>query len=72
MAKLSLWLLTLAKGKPFTFLDHAIKCGDSLIGANREQLEAFDLDDVRTPRFGFEPTLDYISDTRRDSRISAG
>ena len=32
MAKLSLWLLTLAKYKPFTFLDHAIRCGDSLVG----------------------------------------
>jgi len=31
MAKLSLWLLTLAKDKPFTFLDHAIRCGDSLV-----------------------------------------
>ena len=30
MAKLSLWLLTLAKDKPFEFLDHAIRCGDSL------------------------------------------
>ena len=32
MAKLSLWLLTLAKDKPFTFLDHTIRCGDSLLG----------------------------------------
>lgn len=32
MAKLSLWLITLEKEKPFTFLDHAIKYGDSLIG----------------------------------------
>jgi Eco57I restriction-modification methylase len=32
MAKLSLWLLTLAKGKPFEILDHAIRCGDSLVG----------------------------------------
>ncbi|HEX5086035.1 MAG TPA: DNA methyltransferase, partial [Blastocatellia bacterium] len=30
MAKLSLWLLTLAKDKPFEFLDHNIRCGDSL------------------------------------------
>jgi methylase of polypeptide subunit release factors len=65
MAKLSLWLLTLAKGKPFTFLDHAIKCGDSLIGASREQLEAFDLDDTRQRVFGFGPVLDEISDKRR-------
>ncbi|HTE19724.1 MAG TPA: restriction endonuclease, partial [Armatimonadota bacterium] len=32
MAKLSLWLVTLAKGKPFTFLDHRLKHGDSLVG----------------------------------------
>lgn len=65
MAKLSLWLLTLAKGKPFTFLDHAIKCGDSLIGANRAQLEAFDLDDTSQRVFGVGPTLDRIADTRQ-------
>jgi hypothetical protein len=34
MAKLSLWLITLDKGRPFTFLDHALKHGDSLIGAD--------------------------------------
>ena len=32
MAKLSLWLVTLQKNRPFTFLDHAISCGDSLVG----------------------------------------
>jgi hypothetical protein len=45
MAKLSLWLLTLAKDKPFEFLDHAIRCGDSLVGIhNLEQLRKFNLD----------------------------
>jgi very-short-patch-repair endonuclease len=40
MAKLSLWLITLAKGRPFTFVDHALKCGDSLLGITRpEQIE---------------------------------
>ena len=32
MAKLSLWLTTMSKERPFTFLDHAIQCGDSLLG----------------------------------------
>ena len=32
MAKLSLWLITLDKHRPFTFLDHAVKAGDSLLG----------------------------------------
>lgn len=44
MAKLSLWLVTLSRDKPFTFLDHALKSGDSLIGINSiEQIEKWDL-----------------------------
>ena len=41
LAKLSLWLATLAKDHPFTFLDHAIRCGDSLVGLTRRQIETF-------------------------------
>ena len=32
LAKLSIWLITLAKGRPFGFLDHKLRCGDSLLG----------------------------------------
>ena len=32
MAKLSIWLITLARDRPFGFLDHALKSGDSLLG----------------------------------------
>ena len=39
MAKLSLWLVTVQKERPFTFLDHALRCGDSLLGiASLDQL----------------------------------
>jgi hypothetical protein len=38
LAKLSLWLATLAKDHPFTFLDHALRHGDSLVGLSREQI----------------------------------
>ena len=41
LAKLSLWLATLAKDHPFTFLDHAIRCGDSLVGLTTKQIAAF-------------------------------
>jgi hypothetical protein len=41
LAKLSLWLATLAKDHPFTFLDHSIRCGDSLVGLSRKQLADF-------------------------------
>ena len=45
MAKLSLWLTTMARERPFTFLDHAIQVGDSLLGIDDlEQLRWLHLD----------------------------
>jgi len=44
MAKLSLWLTTLRKDRPFTFLDHALRHGDSLLGVTGRQLEMFNMD----------------------------
>jgi hypothetical protein len=44
LAKLSLWLATMAKDHPFTFLDHSIKCGDSLVGLTNKQIAAFHWD----------------------------
>ena len=32
LARLSLWLVSLSKNAPFTFVDQALKCGDSLVG----------------------------------------
>lgn len=41
LAKLSLWLVTLSKQLPFTFVDHALRHGDSLVGLDFKQIEAF-------------------------------
>ena len=41
LAKLSLWLATLAKEHPLTFLNHALRHGDSLVGLSLAQIEAF-------------------------------
>src|SRR5947208_11565988 len=41
LAKLSLWLATLARDHPFTFLDHALRSGDSLVGLTRRQIVDF-------------------------------
>jgi hypothetical protein len=41
LAKLSLWLATLAKEHAFTFLDHNLRTGDSLVGLDRKQIAAF-------------------------------
>ena len=44
MAKLSLWLITMQKNRPFTFLDHALRCGDSLLGVTDvKQIQYFHL-----------------------------
>ena len=39
LARLSLWLVSLSKNAPFTFVDHALKCGDSLVGMERYEIE---------------------------------
>ena len=41
LAKLSLWLATFAQDHEFTFLDHALRTGDSLVGLTRRQIEGF-------------------------------
>jgi hypothetical protein len=54
LAKLSLWLVTLSKELPFTFVDHALKCGDSLVGYSVQEIaaatEAVQLDLIRQER----------------------
>jgi hypothetical protein len=39
LARLSLWLVTLSKNLPFTFVDHALKEGDSLVGMSMDRIE---------------------------------
>jgi N-6 DNA Methylase len=47
LAKLSLWLATLARDHEFTFLDHALKCGDSLVGLTTSQIAAVNWDESK-------------------------
>ena len=52
LARLSLWLVTLARDHEFTFIDHALRHGDSLVGLTRRQIEGFHWD-AEAPRFQF-------------------
>jgi N-6 DNA Methylase len=54
LARLSLWLVTLARDHEFTFLDHALKAGDSLVGLTRTEIAAAHWDPSRPglPLFG--------------------
>lgn len=38
LGKLSLWIETMSKGKPLSFLDHHIKVGNSLVGADFDEI----------------------------------
>ena len=51
LAKLSLWLVTLAKDQPFTFVDHALKCGDSLVGLTQAEIGSFGANAAYEPTF---------------------
>jgi len=55
MAKLSLWLTTLSTDRPFTFVDHALKSGNSLVGLSLAQIKNFTWKPIPTdfgPLFG--------------------
>ena len=39
LAKLSLWLSTAAKGRPLSFLDHHLRCGNALVGTRASELD---------------------------------
>ncbi len=63
MAKLSLWLLTMAKDKQFEFLDHNIRSGDSLVGLhNIDQLRHFSLKPDANDAVLFKGPLDEAVD----------
>ena len=79
MAKLSLWLVTMDRERPFGFLDDRLVCGDSLLGlSSLDQLETLHLDPVAGRKMregtldysaGWRETLQRAADTRR--RITA-
>lgn len=70
LAKVSLWLITLAKDHPLTFIDHALRHGDSLVGLSRRQLEAFHWDDSQPllKGLGVREPLDRYLELRRAIR----
>ena len=70
LAKVSLWLSTLARDHPLTFVDHAFRHGDSLVGLTRRQIDALHWKGgtrVLTG-FGVREALDVASDLRRQIR----
>ena len=63
LAKLSLWLATLARDHEFTFLDHALKSGDSLVGLTQAQIAAANWDESKPGLPLFRQAREAIAST---------
>ena len=61
LAKLSLWLATAAKGKPLSFLDHHLRCGNALVGARVVELNAGSAPKKARPAKKNQPAVGQIS-----------
>ena len=73
LSKVSLWLVTLARDHALTFVDHALRHGDSLVGLSRRQIEAFHWDESKPPilqGFGIRDSLDKALDLRREIMLA--
>lgn len=70
LAKMSLWLVTLAREHALTFLDHALRSGDALVGLSRRQIQAFHWDDTAPPLapVQIKQHLDRVAALRREIR----
>jgi hypothetical protein len=62
LARLSLWLATLARDHEFTFLDHALRCGDSLVGLTTTQIAATHWDTSKPPTFVGKLVSDHLKE----------
>lgn len=66
LARLSLWLVTLAKDLPFTFVDHALREGDAVIGLTTTQIAAFSFDAKSAAQLFAHSIRRSIKDAVRD------
>jgi len=67
MAKLSLWLVSLSRERPFSFLDDRLVCGDSLLGlTSLDQIRMLHLDPAEARRKGAaEQGFDFWGQVRK-------
>ncbi|MFQ5951684.1 MAG: Eco57I restriction-modification methylase domain-containing protein, partial [Candidatus Geothermarchaeales archaeon] len=63
LAKVSLWLATISKSKPLSFLDHRLKHGNSLIGARLSDLKEYPKRSQKAKAVSRDSTLpEFISE----------
>lgn len=72
LCKVALWLEAYVPGQPLNFLDHHIKCGDSIVGlAHREELENGIADEAfkTLPGDDKEIAAAFLKKNKQESRI---
>jgi hypothetical protein len=70
LCRVSLWLESVEPGKPLSFLDHHVVCGNSLLGVTPEQVAAGIPDDAYKPLSGDERAV--VSAQRRRNATERG
>lgn len=70
LCKVSLWLEALEPGKPLSFLDHRIACGNSLLGATPRLLAEGIPDDAFKPLTGDDKTV--VSELKKRNKSERG
>ena len=69
LAKLSLWLVTLAADHPFTFLDHAVRHGDSLVGIDPDDYAKLLFGSSSSPeQYGVKARIEASADQAKKAR----
>ena len=69
LAKLSLWLVTLAADHPFTFLDHAVRHGDSLVGIDPDDYAKLLFGSSSSPeQYGVKTRIEASADRAKKAR----
>ncbi len=61
LARLSLWLVTVARDKPLSFLDHHLRCGNALVGAWMHDLNVRSTTPTRKKRKQPAPAAGQVS-----------
>ena len=69
LCKVSLWMLGMEPGKPLGFLDHHIKCGNSLLGATPEAVARGIPDDAFKPIAGDDKK--YCANFKKENKKEA-
>jgi hypothetical protein len=78
LAKLSLWILSMAKHQPLSFLNHHLKCGNSLVGARLEEIGNYPFSTLKKEAqqlhlFDRDPNFkELVEEVVHKSRLIAG